>query len=78
MRHRTQQALGRNATVLFSPSHEQLPARELAGWILEDRLAVQRERVRDMERNGELPMAQWEIEARRALASQLASEAPDG
>jgi 7-carboxy-7-deazaguanine synthase len=27
-------------TVLFSPSHEQLPARELADWILEDRLAV--------------------------------------
>ncbi|MDE2137167.1 MAG: 7-carboxy-7-deazaguanine synthase QueE [Gammaproteobacteria bacterium] len=27
-------------TVLFSPSHEQLPARELAEWILEDRLAV--------------------------------------
>jgi 7-carboxy-7-deazaguanine synthase len=27
-------------TVLFSPSHEQLPARELADWILEDRLTV--------------------------------------
>jgi 7-carboxy-7-deazaguanine synthase len=27
-------------TVLFSPSHEQLPARELADWILEDRLPV--------------------------------------
>jgi 7-carboxy-7-deazaguanine synthase len=27
-------------TVLFSPSHEQLPARQLADWILEDRLAV--------------------------------------
>jgi 7-carboxy-7-deazaguanine synthase len=26
--------------VLFSPSHQQLPARELAGWILEDRLPV--------------------------------------
>jgi 7-carboxy-7-deazaguanine synthase len=26
--------------VLFSPSHEQLPARELADWILADRLAV--------------------------------------
>jgi 7-carboxy-7-deazaguanine synthase len=26
--------------VLFSPSHEQLPARELADWILEDRLPV--------------------------------------
>jgi 7-carboxy-7-deazaguanine synthase len=32
--------LPRNATVLFSPSHEQLPARELADWILEDRLPV--------------------------------------
>lgn len=29
-----------DATVLFSPSHEQLPARELADWILEDRLPV--------------------------------------
>ncbi len=28
------------AMVLFSPSHEQLPARELAEWILEDRLPV--------------------------------------
>jgi len=27
-------------TVLFSPSHEQLPARELAEWILADRLPV--------------------------------------
>jgi 7-carboxy-7-deazaguanine synthase len=27
-------------TVLFSPSHEQLAARQLADWILEDRLAV--------------------------------------
>jgi 7-carboxy-7-deazaguanine synthase len=27
-------------TVLFSPSHEQLAARELADWILEDRLPV--------------------------------------
>jgi 7-carboxy-7-deazaguanine synthase len=27
-------------TVLFSPSHEELPARDLADWILEDRLAV--------------------------------------
>jgi 7-carboxy-7-deazaguanine synthase len=27
-------------TVLFSPSHEQLPARELADWILDDRLQV--------------------------------------
>ena len=29
-----------DCTVLFSPSHEQLPARELAEWILEDRLPV--------------------------------------
>jgi 7-carboxy-7-deazaguanine synthase len=27
-------------TVLFSPSHQQLPARHLADWILEDRLPV--------------------------------------
>jgi 7-carboxy-7-deazaguanine synthase len=27
-------------TVLFSPSHEQLPARDLADWILKDRLPV--------------------------------------
>jgi 7-carboxy-7-deazaguanine synthase len=27
-------------TVLFSPSHEQLPARQLADWIVEDRLPV--------------------------------------
>lgn len=27
-------------TALFSPSHEQLPARDLADWILEDRLPV--------------------------------------
>jgi 7-carboxy-7-deazaguanine synthase len=27
-------------TVLFSPSHEQLPARDLADWILQDRLPV--------------------------------------
>ena len=27
-------------TVLFSPSHEQLPPRQLADWILEDRLPV--------------------------------------
>jgi 7-carboxy-7-deazaguanine synthase len=26
--------------VLFSPSHEQLPARDLADWILADRLPV--------------------------------------
>jgi 7-carboxy-7-deazaguanine synthase len=33
-------ALPGKATVLFSPSHDQLPARELAEWILEDRLPV--------------------------------------
>jgi len=33
-------ALPRGCTVLFSPSHEQLPARDLADWILEDRLPV--------------------------------------
>jgi 7-carboxy-7-deazaguanine synthase len=33
-------ALDSRCTVLFSPSHEQLPARELADWILEDRLPV--------------------------------------
>lgn len=32
--------LSARCTVLFSPSHEQLPARELADWILEDRLPV--------------------------------------
>jgi 7-carboxy-7-deazaguanine synthase len=32
--------LDRRCTVLFSPSAEQLPARELADWILEDRLPV--------------------------------------
>jgi 7-carboxy-7-deazaguanine synthase len=32
--------LGARCTVLFSPSHEQLPARDLADWILEDRLPV--------------------------------------
>lgn len=32
--------LDAKCTVLFSPSHEQLPARELADWILEDRLPV--------------------------------------
>jgi len=32
--------LDERCTVLFSPSHEQLPARELADWILEDRLPV--------------------------------------
>jgi 7-carboxy-7-deazaguanine synthase len=33
-------SLGEQAMVLFSPSHEQLPARQLADWILEDRLPV--------------------------------------
>jgi 7-carboxy-7-deazaguanine synthase len=33
-------ALAERCTVLFSPSHEQLPARELADWILEDHLPV--------------------------------------
>ena len=33
-------ALPSGCTVLFSPSHEELPARELADWILEDRLPV--------------------------------------
>ena len=33
-------ALDARCTVLFSPSHEQLPARDLADWILEDRLPV--------------------------------------
>ncbi len=32
--------LATRCTVLFSPSHEQLPARDLADWILEDRLPV--------------------------------------
>ncbi len=32
--------LTKRCTVLFSPSHEQLPARELADWIVEDRLPV--------------------------------------
>ncbi len=32
--------LGRRATVLFSPSHEQLPARDLADWILADGIPV--------------------------------------
>jgi len=32
--------LAQRCQVLFSPSHEQLPARELADWILEDRLPV--------------------------------------
>ena len=33
-------ALAERCTVWFSPSHEQLPARQLAEWILADRLAV--------------------------------------
>ena len=33
-------ALAERCTVLFSPSHEQLPARELADWVLEDQLPV--------------------------------------
>jgi len=33
-------SLDKRCSVLFSPSHEQLPARELADWILEDRLPV--------------------------------------
>ena len=33
-------ALESRCAVLFSPSHEQLPARELADWILQDRLPV--------------------------------------
>ena len=32
--------LAQRCQVLFSPSHEQLPARQLAEWILEDRLPV--------------------------------------
>jgi 7-carboxy-7-deazaguanine synthase len=32
--------LAERCAVLFSPSHEQLPARDLADWILEDRLPV--------------------------------------
>ena len=32
--------LPRRCTVLFSPSHDELPARELADWLLEDRLPV--------------------------------------
>ena len=33
-------SLGGGAPVLFSPSYGQLPARQLADWILEDRLPV--------------------------------------
>jgi 7-carboxy-7-deazaguanine synthase len=33
-------ALDSRCSVLFSPSHEQLPARELADWVLQDRLPV--------------------------------------
>jgi 7-carboxy-7-deazaguanine synthase len=35
-----ERGLPARATVLFSPSHEQLPARQLAEWILEDHLPV--------------------------------------
>lgn len=35
-----ERALPGRAMVLFSPSHEQLPPRQLADWILEDRLPV--------------------------------------
>jgi 7-carboxy-7-deazaguanine synthase len=35
-----ERALDARCTVLFSPSHAQLPARQLADWILEDRLPV--------------------------------------
>ena len=33
-------ALDSRCSVLFSPSHEELPARELADWVLQDRLPV--------------------------------------
>jgi 7-carboxy-7-deazaguanine synthase len=33
-------SLDKRCGVLFSPSHEQLPARALAEWILEDHLPV--------------------------------------
>ena len=36
----TELGLAQRCTVLFSPSADQLPARELADWILADRLAV--------------------------------------
>jgi 7-carboxy-7-deazaguanine synthase len=36
----TELELAGRCQVLFSPSHEELPARELAEWILEDRLPV--------------------------------------
>jgi 7-carboxy-7-deazaguanine synthase len=35
-----ERALSKRCSVLFSPSHAQLPARDLADWILEDRLPV--------------------------------------
>jgi 7-carboxy-7-deazaguanine synthase len=35
-----QRLSGTGATVLFSPSHEQLPAAQLADWILADGLPV--------------------------------------
>jgi len=36
----TELGLTSRCSVLFSPSHEELPARELADWILQDRLPV--------------------------------------
>jgi 7-carboxy-7-deazaguanine synthase len=35
-----ERGLDRRCTVLFAPSHNELPARELADWVLEDRLPV--------------------------------------
>jgi 7-carboxy-7-deazaguanine synthase len=35
-----ERGLAQRCSVLFSPSHAELPARDLADWILEDRLAV--------------------------------------
>jgi 7-carboxy-7-deazaguanine synthase len=32
--------LGLHCSILFSPSHEQMPARQLADWVLQDRLPV--------------------------------------
>jgi 7-cyano-7-deazaguanine synthase in queuosine biosynthesis len=39
-RHAEELGLTKRCTVLFSPSHTQLPARDLADWIIEDRLPV--------------------------------------
>ena len=36
----SKRGLNKHHTVLFSPSHEQLPARELADWLVADRLPV--------------------------------------